>query len=82
MPEVSIVDDLLAPLEYITINYKGKNPFSVCTMVPGLLRDIMKVTGQDIFESDMRWDITADNRDFFAVWWGKRGEDSWTTTRP
>ena len=81
MSEITIVDDLLAPEDFITISFKGKNPFSVCTMVPNLLRDVLKVTGQDVFESDLRWDITADNRDFYGVWWGKRGEDKWTTTR-
>ena len=58
MSEITIVDDLLAPEDFITISFKGKNPFSVCTMVPNLLRDVLKVTGQDVFESDLRWDIT------------------------
>lgn len=81
MPEITIIDDLLAPQDYITINYKGRNPFIVCTMFLNIMRDILKVSSIDLYENDVRWDITDDPRTFYGVWFGKRSEDRWTTTR-
>ncbi|MCX6819521.1 MAG: hypothetical protein NT129_06015 [Candidatus Aenigmarchaeota archaeon] len=81
MGKITIVDDLLAPQDYITVNYKGKNPFMVCTMFLGILRDVMKISSIDLYENDVRWDITDDPRTFYGVWFGKRGEDNWSTSR-
>ena len=81
MPKILIIDDLLTPQEFILLKFRGKNPYAPCTMIPNLLRDVLKVTGQDVFEVDMRWDIMDDDRDFYGIWWGKRREDKWTTTR-
>jgi hypothetical protein len=81
MGDIKIVDDLLAPQDYITVNYKGKNPFMVCTMFLGILRDVMKISSIDLYENDVRWDITDDPRTFYGVWFGKRGEDNWSTSR-
>lgn len=80
MPEIRIVDDILAPSEIVRVNYEGKNPFTVVAMTPQLLRDVMKITGVDLRELDSRWDITADPRPFYAYNLGKRQEDRWTRT--
>ena len=81
MPEIMIVDDLLAPRDFIEIKFQGKEPFNVCTLVPRLLIDVMKISGKDVFETDIRWDVTAEPREFYGMWRGKRDEDRWTTTR-
>lgn len=81
MPTIKIIDDVLAPKDYITINYKGKNPFLVCTMFLDFLKNIMKISGVDLYEVDVRWDITSDPRPFYGMWYGKRNEDRWTVTR-
>ena len=81
MPKIMISDDLLAPREFIEVKFQGREPFNVCTLFPRLLIDIMKISGKDVFETDIRWDVTGDPREFYGVWWGKRDEDRWTTTR-
>ena len=53
----------------------------VCTMFLNILKEVMKVTGVDLYEVDVRWDITEDPRPFFGVWYGKRDDDRWSTTR-
>ncbi len=80
MSEINIVDDILAPSEVITMNFRGQYPFKVVTMVPMMLRDVMKISGVDIFERDIRWDFNVDPRDFYGYWVGRRSEDRWTTT--
>lgn len=81
MPTIRIVDDILAPAETIKINYEGRNPYTPVVIIPQLLRDVMKITGQHIREIDTRWDITADPRPFYALWEGRRREDRWSVTR-
>jgi hypothetical protein len=80
MPRINIIDDITIPSESMWINFKGKNPFVVCGMFPGMLKEVMKITGKDIWETDLRWDITSDPRPFYGVWMGRRREDKWTTT--
>lgn len=78
--KIEIIDDILAPSEMMVTKFRGKNPFSICTMIPGMLKDVMKISGVDLRENDIRWDITDDPRTFYGMWQGKRGEDRWTTT--
>lgn len=80
MPSIRIVDDIMIPSESLWINFKGKSPFVVCGMFPAMLKEIMKITGKDIWETDLRWDITSDPRPFYGVWMGRRKEDKWTVT--
>lgn len=80
MHSIEIIDDIMAPADFILINFRGKNPFIVCGMIPGLIKDVMRITGKDVWETDIRWDITADPRPFYGVWKGKRKEDKWTET--
>jgi hypothetical protein len=81
MPEIKIIDDLLAPRDYINISFKGKEPFAVCTQFPKLLVDVLKISGKDVFETDIRWDITEDPRAFYGVWRAKREDDRWSNVR-
>ncbi|MEM7819885.1 MAG: hypothetical protein QXD48_03595 [Candidatus Aenigmatarchaeota archaeon] len=80
MPEIIISDDILAPSDVIKIHFEGKNPFSV---VPGMISIIkyeMKLSGKDMRETDIRWDVSSDPREFYGVWLGKRTNDRWTAT--
>ena len=74
------MDDLLAPREFIEIKFQGKEPFNVCTMFPRMLIDVMKISGKDVFETDIRWDVTSDPREFYGVWMGIKKNDRWTKT--
>lgn len=79
--KITIQDEVLAPEGSPKINFEGKNPFVIVTMVPNLLRNTMKITGKDIHELEVRWDATADPREFYGRWQGKRAEDRWSNTR-
>ncbi|MBI2972023.1 MAG: hypothetical protein HYY37_06385 [Candidatus Aenigmarchaeota archaeon] len=81
MPKISWQDDILSPSDTLRVNFQGKNPFVVCGMFPSLLREVMKISGKDVFETDIRWDITSDPRPFYGIWMGRRKEDRWTDTR-
>ena len=80
MPRIQIIDDIMAPSDVIKINFKGAYPFKVVTMVPTMLRDVMKITGVDLFERDIRWDFTQEAKAFYGYWIGRRKEDRWSTT--
>ena len=79
--EILIQDEVLAPEGAPKINFEGKNPFVVVTMIPTLLRNVMKITGKDIHELEIRWDATDDPREFYGRWQGTRSEDRWSKTR-
>jgi hypothetical protein len=81
MPKITMVDELTAPSGEIHTVYKGQNPFIPVAMARGLLKDIMKISSKDIFETDVRWDVTGDPRGFYGQWMGKRKEDRWTITK-
>lgn len=76
-----MIDDLIAPKDTLTVKFNGKNPFAAVTIVPQLLRSIMKITTKDVLETDVRWDTLGPMRQFYGMWMGKRYEDRWTTTR-
>jgi len=79
--ELKIIDDILAPSDTLKIRYEGKNPFLVATLVPKLIRDVMKIPGKDLFESDIRWDVSSEPRSFYGQWMGQRTEDRWSKSR-
>jgi len=78
MGNINIVDEILAPKGSIIFEFAGKNPFVVVNMASGLLKDVMKITGKDVHEIDVRWDTTSDPREFYGIWKGKRTDDAWT----
>ncbi len=78
MPEINIIDDILAPSDRIKIRYEGSNPSALLGMVPDMIKSIMKIPGKDLLETDIRWDVTDGS--FYGMWMGKRTEDRWTTT--
>ncbi|MFH0832914.1 MAG: hypothetical protein V1900_04295 [Candidatus Aenigmatarchaeota archaeon] len=81
MAEIRIVDDSLAPQDFISINYQGKEPYAVCTKVTDWLKAVWKVTGIDVYELDIRWDITNDPRTFYGYWRVKKEYDNWTFSK-
>lgn len=81
MAKLKIVDDILAPHDTVKIKFEGKEPFLAMAQTPYQLRRVMKIPGKDLLETDVRWDISGDPRDFYGMWMGKRSEDRWTTTK-
>lgn len=77
-PSLNIIDDILAPSDRLKVKFKGANPAAILGMAPGMIKDIMKIPGKDLLETDIRWDATDGG--FYGVWLGKRTEDRWTTT--
>jgi hypothetical protein len=80
MGSLSIIDDLMAPSDTAKITFKGANPFTVVAMIPDLIKNTMKISAKDLLETDVRWDATGENNDFYGVWMGKRTEDRWSKT--
>lgn len=80
MADLTITDDITTPSESMWINFKGESPFKVCKIFPTMLKEVMKITGKDVWETDIRWDITEDPRAFYGVWMGRRTDDKWTKT--
>ncbi|MBI2578224.1 MAG: hypothetical protein HYW26_00785 [Candidatus Aenigmarchaeota archaeon] len=79
MAEVVWLDDVHAPAEWV-IRLRGKRPYQLAEMAPDILRRVMKVQTKNIFELDIRWDLTGDPRTFYGYWEGHRTEDQWTRT--
>jgi len=75
----AITDDVLAPKGVITIEYYGKNPFSIYPRISRNLQVIFHARGKDIFEDEFRWDVTADPNPFFIKVHLDKGLDKWTT---
>lgn len=73
-------EDILAPSTVLRVEYKGKEPFWICTAATKLIRDALKLTSKDMREDDIRWDLTGETREFYGIWRGKRGEDKWSST--
>ena len=78
MPELNIIDDLMAPSDRLKVKYDGPNPASLMGIVPDMIKSVMKIPGKDLLETDIRWDVTDGS--FYGVWMGKRTEDRWSTT--
>jgi hypothetical protein len=75
---LNIIDDILAPSDRLKLKYRGSDPLAMLEMAPGMIKDIMKIPGKDLLETDIRWDATDGG--FYGVWMGKRQEDRWTMT--
>lgn len=61
-----IEDDVFTPGAKVRIDYGGPNPFRVYSPTMTILRNILEVGAEDVWERDFRWDITAEPRTFFA----------------
>jgi len=79
MPEVTWIDDIHAPAEW-RLRIAGKRPYQIAEMLPDILRRVLKVQTKDIFEHDVRYDVSVDPRTFYGFWEGRRQEDKWTRT--
>src|SRR3990167_7835123 len=77
-PSLNIIDDILAPSDRLKVKFKGANPTAILGMAPGMIKNIMKIPGKDLLETDIRWDATDGS--FYGVWMGKRTEDQWSRT--
>ncbi|MBI4174627.1 MAG: hypothetical protein HY517_03205 [Candidatus Aenigmarchaeota archaeon] len=78
MGKLKIIDDLIAPSDRVKIRFTGQNPSAIMGMVPDMIKNVMKIPGKDLLETDIRWDITDGS--FYGVWMGKRTDDLWTRT--
>src|SRR3989338_6835411 len=80
MGTIEIIDDILAPSDTLKFKFKGKNPFTAMAITPGLIKETMKISAKDLFEHDIRWDVSGEPRDFYGKWMGKRKDDRWTVS--
>lgn len=78
MGKITIIDDILAPKDTITINYRGKEPYKIVGMMKKLFVSVMKIESKNVAERDSRWNLIADPHDFYNVFIAYREDDSWT----
>ncbi len=78
MEKLRIIDDLMAPSDRAKVTFRGTNPSAVMGMIPDMIKNLMKIPGKDLLETDIRWDVTDGS--FYGVWMGKRTEAQWSTT--
>lgn len=71
-------DDVLAPNAKIVINYNGPNPFRVYGQTMSIVRNILEVGSEEVWERDFRWDTLADPRPFFVRTYVNFGMDART----
>ena len=78
----SIEEEVLTPKGAISIDYKGKNPFRLYGVLPGMLQTIFHGRGKNIFEKSFKWDVTVDPREFsFEIWFDDWKFDSRTNPK-
>ncbi len=73
-------DTANAPAEWLTINYKGRNPVMVFSVIPQAIVDTLKISSANLFEDHIKWDTTDETRTFYGIWRGRNNEDRWTQT--
>ena len=76
--EIKIQDDLLAPSSKYVVKFKGHKPFEVINMLPRLVKNILHISSKDFWEEDIRWDITEEPREFFALLRSRKRFDKWS----
>lgn len=75
MAEFVIRDDLLAPEEKKTLEYTGSHPSRLLKEMPEIMKDVLKIAPGDVFEDDIRWDVSEDPISFYGVWRCKDAKD-------
>ena len=79
MAEVKQRTEVLAPHYLKTLKFSGHHPSILLKAVPGLIKDVFKITSTNFFEDDIRWDNASENNMFYGAWRGKDTKDERTT---
>lgn len=79
MPKINLKDDVLAPEHVKKLKFTGKHPSRFLSLVPGLLKNIFRLSGSKFFEDKIAWDVSTPNTDFFGQWRGKDPKDERTS---
>lgn len=78
MHTISIVDDVLAPLRKVVLNYEGEDPyFPLRDKIKPLIRKHLEVGPTWAWEMKHKWDQRDGS--FYDVWRGEKSEDKWST---
>ncbi len=75
---IKIQDDLLAPSSKYVVKFKGHKPFDSVHILKNLVKGILHVSSKDFWEDDIRWDITEEPREFFAILKARKSMDKWS----
>lgn len=80
MPEeFVIVTDVLAPAYIKTIELTGIHLSKILKEVPGILQDVLRVESKDIYEDQIKWDVSGEPVEYYGAWRGIEGKDRLTT---
>ncbi len=64
--KIEIIDDCLAPSQFIYLSYSGANPFKVYTKIVSLLQPFFEISSSGVFEDRFDWDVSGDDVGFFS----------------
>ncbi|MEM5778232.1 MAG: hypothetical protein QXD43_02420 [Candidatus Aenigmatarchaeota archaeon] len=79
MGELKQRTEVLAPHYVKVIKFSGNHPSRVLKFIPGLIKEIFKITSTNFFEDVIKWDNLTETNKFYAAWRGKDGKDERTT---
>ena len=78
MSKITFEDNLVYPKDAEVINFKGKEPFKIYDKIKDFLKEVLELSGKDIFERILKWDATDVNKSFYVKIDAERKLDSWS----
>lgn len=78
MPVYRLKTQVLTPEEEKSISFSGKHPSRFFSFLPGILREVFRVTSSKFFEDKIKWDVGDTSVQFFAIWRGREPKDDRT----
>ncbi|OYT42924.1 MAG: hypothetical protein B6U88_02495 [Candidatus Aenigmarchaeota archaeon ex4484_56] len=79
MGKIKFEDNLAYPYQKEKIEVRGcSNPFKIYYKIKGIMKDVLELSGKDIFEIKLKWDATSEDRSFWVKWSADRKIDIWT----
>lgn len=76
MKEITILDDVLAPLRKVVLNYQGENAYISGNVIKHIIRKHMEIGPTWAWEMKHKWDQRDGS--FYDIWRGQKEEDKWS----
>jgi hypothetical protein len=79
MPVLQLKTDILAPESVKTLKFAGYYPSRFLKLIPGLIKEIFRLSSTKFFEDKIKWDKSTDPIEFYGEWRGKDDQDKRTS---
>ncbi len=66
MKKFEIVDDCLAPAQFMYVSYSGASPFAVYSKIMGMLQQFFEISSSGVFEDRFDWDVSGSEVGFYS----------------